>query len=94
MTKKIYRSESDRMIAGVCGGIGEYFDIDPTIVRIIFAFILLSGGGLILYIILWIVIPTESRVNKEKEYTKQDNNKKNSKPSNVVQFDTKKEEKK
>ncbi|MBN2101053.1 PspC domain-containing protein [Candidatus Dojkabacteria bacterium] len=61
--KRIYRSESNRMIAGVCGGIGEYFDVDPTIVRIIWVLVVLFGGsGILVYIILWIVIPTESDV--------------------------------
>lgn len=51
------------MIAGVCGGIGEYFDVDPTIVRIIWVLVVLFGGsGILVYIILWIVIPTESDV--------------------------------
>ncbi len=55
---KLYRSIRDRMVAGVCGGIAEYFKIDSTIVRIIFLFLLLGrGGGLLAYIIAWIVIP-------------------------------------
>lgn len=63
MEKKLYRSESDRMVGGVCGGLAEYFSIDSTIVRLIFVLIVVYGGtGLILYIILWIVIPTESIV--------------------------------
>jgi phage shock protein C len=46
------------MIAGVCGGLGEYFDIDPTIVRlIVIAAALAAGGGLVAYILAWIVIP-------------------------------------
>lgn len=89
MTKKIYRSESDRMIAGICGGIGEYFDIDPTLVRIIFAFILLSGSGFILYIILWVVIPSQSQLNSKKEDIKQEKSTSNN-PFNVTEFDTKK----
>jgi len=58
MNKKLYRSKKDQMIAGVCAGIGEYFELDPTLVRL--AFILLSfagGGGVIAYIICAIVIP-------------------------------------
>jgi phage shock protein C len=62
--KKLYRSRTDKKIAGVCAGIAEYFDIDPTIVRIIFVILLLPGGfpGLIPYLILWIVIPEEPDV--------------------------------
>jgi len=89
MTKKIYRSESDRMIAGICGGIGEYFDIDPTLVRIIFAFILLSGSGFILYIILWVVIPSQSQVKNKGYENKQEKNTSN-KPFYVTEYDTKK----
>lgn len=60
MAKKLYRSKKSRKIAGVCGGIAEYFDIDPTIVRLITLILVLSaGGGLIAYIIAWIVIPEE-----------------------------------
>lgn len=59
MNKRLYRSRKDRMIAGVCGGLAEYFDIDPVIVRIIAVILLLPGGlpGLLPYIILWIVVP-------------------------------------
>ncbi len=56
--KKLYRSKKDRKIAGVCGGVAEYLNVDSTIVRLIWALsILLWGAGLIAYIIAWIVIP-------------------------------------
>jgi len=57
--KRLYRSTTDRKIAGVCAGIAEYFNIDPTIVRVIGVLLLLPGGlpGLIPYLILWVVIP-------------------------------------
>ena len=71
MSRKLYRSETDKMIGGVCGGLSEYFGIDSTLIRLVFALIVVYGGsGLILYVILWIVIPTESRVEistKEKQ---------------------------
>lgn len=58
------------MIGGVCGGLGEYFNIDSTIVRLIFALIVIYGGsGLILYIILWIVVPSESNTKDTPEKT-------------------------
>lgn len=61
MKKRLYRSRSDRMIWGVCGGLAEYFDIDPTIVRIIAVLsIFLNGMGILAYIILAIVVPMES----------------------------------
>lgn len=57
--KKLYRSQNNKMIAGICGGLGEFFNIDPTIIRIIFVFLLLPGGlpGLVPYLLLWVVIP-------------------------------------
>ena len=65
MEKKLYRSETDRMIAGVCGGFAKYFNIDTTILRLIFVlFILWGGGGVLAYLICWIVIPTESSIKK------------------------------
>ncbi len=60
MEKRLYRSRSDRMIWGVCGGLAKYFDMDPVIVRIIFAVLLFANGiGLIAYIIMAIVVPLE-----------------------------------
>lgn len=57
----LYRSETNKIIAGVCGGLGEYFNIDPTIIRIIFILItIFAGSGILIYIILWLVIPSES----------------------------------
>ncbi|HAB01034.1 MAG TPA: PspC domain-containing protein [Ruminococcaceae bacterium] len=58
MNKKLYRSVSNRMISGVCGGIAEYFDIDPTLVRLGWvAFCALGGSGLLAYLIAAIIIP-------------------------------------
>lgn len=58
--KKLFRSRINRKIAGVCGGLGDYFNIDPTLVRILFLiFLLFGGGGLLLYIICWIAVPEE-----------------------------------
>ncbi len=57
MQKKWYRSRNDRMIGGVAGGIAEYFEIDPVIVRIIFVLALFFGAGILAYILLWIIIP-------------------------------------
>ena len=60
MQKKLYRSRSNRMIGGVCAGLAEYFNVDPTIVRLVFVLFALAGGpGLILYIIMAIVVPEE-----------------------------------
>jgi len=62
-TKKLYRSRSDRRIAGVCGGLAAYLKIDPTLVRLLFVLgLLFVGGTLLAYIILMIVIPEEPAV--------------------------------
>ena len=61
MAKRLYRSKSDRKIFGVCGGLADYFDIDPTIIRVIFlASIFFTGGGIIAYLILAIITPEEN----------------------------------
>lgn len=60
MEKRLYKSRKDQKLCGVCGGIAEYFNIDPTIVRLIWAFVAVFGGvGLLAYIICAIVIPVE-----------------------------------
>jgi phage shock protein PspC (stress-responsive transcriptional regulator) len=56
--KRLYRARDDHMIAGVCAGIAEYFDVDPTLIRIIFMLLALAGGpGLLAYLILWVIMP-------------------------------------
>jgi phage shock protein C len=58
--RKLYRSNTNRMLGGVCGGLGEYFDIDATIVRLIFVLLTLAGAsGVLIYIIMLIVVPNE-----------------------------------
>ena len=58
-TKRLYRSNHDRMVAGVCAGIAEYFSLDPTIVRLVFAVLILVGVGspVLAYIVLWFIMP-------------------------------------
>jgi len=61
MTKKLYRSQNDKIIAGVCGGLADYFDIDPTIIRLLFILVVAFGGsGLLIYLILWLIMPRET----------------------------------
>ena len=61
MTKRLYKSNKNKMIDGVCGGIGEYFDIDPTLVRLGWvAFCALGGSGILAYILAATVIPHSS----------------------------------
>ena len=60
MAKKLYRSRTDRKIWGICGGLGQYFDIDPTILRIVaIVSILVGTAGIWIYIIMRIVVPEE-----------------------------------
>ena len=66
MTQKLYRSRTDCMIGGICGGLGEFFSIDPVLVRLAFAFAaVMMGSGVLLYILLWIIVPEESEAGKE-----------------------------
>jgi phage shock protein PspC (stress-responsive transcriptional regulator) len=66
--KKLYRSRENKIIAGICGGIGKYFNIDPTLVRILWILFLFAGGaGIIAYIIAWIIIPLKSKAKNEAE---------------------------
>jgi phage shock protein PspC (stress-responsive transcriptional regulator) len=58
--KRLYRSRSNRMLGGVCAGIGDFFDIDPTLVRLFFVFAFLLGGhGFLVYLALWLVVPEQ-----------------------------------
>lgn len=58
--KKIYRSRNDKVIAGICGGLGKYLDIDPVIIRVLFIILLLTiGSGILIYLLAWILIPLE-----------------------------------
>ena len=61
--KRLDRSESNRMLCGVCAGIAEYFNLDPTLIRLAWAlFCVLGGSGVLAYILAAIIIPPESRV--------------------------------
>lgn len=59
--KKLYRSRTNAVIGGVCGGIAEVYNFDPTVVRIVFALTWLLGGvGLFIYIVMWVITPKGS----------------------------------
>lgn len=63
--KKLYRSKTDRILWGVCGGLGEYFGLEPLIFRLIFVALTLSGGaGILFYLVLAIIIPLEPEAEK------------------------------
>ncbi len=57
-TKRVYRSKKNKILAGVCGGIAEYFDVDPVLVRLLFVLLLFMGFvGIIIYLVAWLLIP-------------------------------------
>lgn len=71
MTKSLHRSQTDKILAGVCGGLAEYFGVDSTIVRLLFILVVaLGGSGALLYAILWLVMPRgpkeEALITEEK----------------------------
>lgn len=58
MARRMYRSRTEKMLGGVCGGLAELFDIDPTLIRLVFVLGTLWGGlGLVVYVILWWIAP-------------------------------------
>lgn len=73
-SSRLYRSETNKMIAGVAGGLGEYFDIDPTIIRIIFIILaLFQGSGVLIYIVMWVILPSRSQLASTNQTTVKDN---------------------
>lgn len=64
--KRLYRSRKERIIGGVCGGLGEYLGLDPTVVRLLFAvFAIAYGSGFLAYLILLLVVPQEPLIEDE-----------------------------
>jgi phage shock protein C len=62
-TEKLYRSRTDRQVAGVCGGLAKRFNVDVTLVRVLFILLGIFGGsGIVLYIAMWIIVPREPPV--------------------------------
>jgi phage shock protein C len=56
----LYRSRTNRQVAGVCGGLAQYFNIDATLIRVLFVVLaVLGGSGLVIYLVLWIIVPRE-----------------------------------
>lgn len=67
MEKRLYRSEENKMIAGVCGGLGEYFNVDPTLIRLAWAILSVPTaffGGILVYIIAAIIIPSKYKIGE------------------------------
>lgn len=66
MNTIFYRSESDRMLGGVCGGLGTYLGVDTTLVRLFFVILFFGSGiGILAYLALWIIAPSESSIDKD-----------------------------
>ena len=62
MTDDFYRDKSEGMIGGVCGGLAEYLNVDPTLIRLLLVLLAFAGGpGIVAYLILWIIVPLEAR---------------------------------
>ena len=60
--RKLYRSQTQRMVAGGCGGLAEYFNIDATGMRVLFLILAVFGGsGIVLYLVMWIFVPDASK---------------------------------
>ena len=56
--RKLYRSRNQRMLAGVCGGLAEYFNVDATMIRVLFlALAVFGGSGLVIYMVMWLIVP-------------------------------------
>ena len=65
MAQRLYRSESERILGGVCGGIAEVYDVDPTLIRLVVVALFFGAGtGLLAYLVAWLIIPTESEVKQ------------------------------
>ena len=59
MIKKLYRSRDNKMAGGVCAGLAKYFELDPTLVRLGMAVLMVLGVGILIYIIAWVIVPLE-----------------------------------
>ena len=66
--KHLYRSRRDRVVGGVCGGIAEYSSLDATLLRVLMALFIVFGVGLLVYLVMWIVIPNEPRSDESNEW--------------------------
>jgi len=59
-TRKLYRSRTNRKLAGVCGGLAEFFNLDPTLIRVLFVVLaVLGGSGILIYLAMWILVPNQ-----------------------------------
>ncbi|HDP68903.1 MAG TPA: PspC domain-containing protein [Candidatus Marinimicrobia bacterium] len=87
--KRLYRSRTNRIIGGVCGGIGDYLELDPVFIRLVWGILFFMGGvGFLAYIIAWVIIPEEGEENTANAFTEnsveQTPDQKNHKPQVVI----------
>ena len=67
--KKLYRSRKNRMISGICGGLGEYFEVDPNLIRLLWVLFVFAGGaGILAYIVAYFILPERPRELQECNY--------------------------
>jgi phage shock protein PspC (stress-responsive transcriptional regulator) len=70
MNNNLHRSVKNKILGGVCGGLGEFFRVDPTVVRIIFILItIFAGSGIFIYLLLWLLIPSQKNIGVISEDT-------------------------
>ena len=61
--RKLYRSQTQHMLGGVCGGLAEYFNLDVTLIRVLFLILAVFGrSGLVIYVVMWIIVPDANKV--------------------------------
>lgn len=90
MEKKLYRNETDKVLAGVCSGLADYFEMDPTLVRLAFVVLAIFGGsGVLIYIICWIVVPAKPVIPGNKPYNTDYRVYEDKTPSNATDFEEK-----
>jgi phage shock protein PspC (stress-responsive transcriptional regulator) len=67
--KRLYRSKKERMLGGICGGLGEHLDVDPTVIRLLWVVITLIslGTGILVYLIAWVIIPDEDTAGPDSD---------------------------
>ncbi|MDO9535947.1 MAG: PspC domain-containing protein [Bacillota bacterium] len=85
MNNRVYRSHSNKVIAGVAGGLAEYFDVDVVLVRLLWVVAGFAGGGILAYIIAWIVIPERDSIVNRKENIYSQNHEMETEPESVIE---------
>lgn len=79
MADRLYRTKDDRILGGVCGGLAEHLDMDPSLIRIITVLLIFSGISPLFYLIMWLIIPSEGEV-KDVSFDKTEENSEDEEP--------------